>query len=218
MIKKSQKKNRTKRHNVFWSVRNILASQSRRPHWYNAIQQFFGSQNMWEQFVLQYLPKKESYSILDIGCGTASILQYLPATVQYTGVDAHQPYIDSCNNKYHSRGQFICGDWSIKPQREPVDCILLLGLLHHLDDKEAKAVIRMGLQHLNTGGILLCLDGCREADRSTLEELFYLIDRGTFIRSPEEYQALFPTKPTIHIHNNWLRVPYRYLICQVEKE
>jgi len=205
-------------HRIFWTLRNSLANQSRHPQWYNSIQNFFGSQAMWQKFIQHYLPNNGSYRILDIGCGTAALLQHLPSNIQYTGIDVHSPYIESCRKRYPKRGEFICSDWSTVQITEPVDYVLLLGLLHHLNDDDAKAVIRLGLQHLNPKGFLLSLDGCREEDRSSVEELFYAIDRGSFVRKPQEYEALFPTKPEIQVHRDWLRVPYRYITCKLRKE
>jgi SAM-dependent methyltransferase len=197
----------------FWYIRNILANKSRNPKWYNGIQNFFGAHNMWSQFVQKYLPSEQPYRILDLGCGTANILQYLPHNAQYVGVDTHKPYIDSCLQRYSKRGAFICSDWNIEFPMDNVDVVLLLGLLHHLPDADAKNVIALALRHLKPGGKVITLDNCREEERSRFEDFFYKIDRGNFIRSAAQLKALFPHSPSVTIHDEWLRVPYKYAVC-----
>ena len=159
---------------VFWTIRNLLVDKSSNPLWYNGIQHVFGSHKMWSQFVQHYLPQKTPYQILDIGCGTATILNYLPENASYVGIDSHQPYIDACNRRFSHRGTFICSDWNINFTVPKVDVVLLLGLLHHLPDDDAKQVINLASDQLKSGGILITLDGCRESDRSSLEEFLYL--------------------------------------------
>lgn len=203
--------------NLFWRMRNILAKKSEIPEQYNLIQRFFGSQQMWKQFVKEYRLDQEQ-RILDIGCGTAEILSYLPRNISYIGVDNHQPYIDSCK-KNAPQQQFICSDWSElkKKQHAQFDIVLFLGVLHHLDDISAQEALSIGYSILKPNGRILSLDGTKEDDCSRWESVFYRVDRGGFIRSAREYQALFPQPPKAKIHANWLRVPYRYLVCELQK-
>lgn len=204
---------------MIWKIRSFLAKQSEKPDQYNLIQRFFGSQNMWENFVSEYIAPLEPKIILDIGCGTAEVIPYLPKGVSYFGIDSNQNYINSCLKRYPHH-QFIHGNWNMVDQllQEPPDLILYLGLLHHLDDNSARSMLQNGYEILETGGKIISLDGSKQNDCGRFENLFYQVDRGRFIRSQQEYGALFPQKPEVFLHENWLRVPYHYAVCQLVKK
>jgi len=204
---------------LVWKIRNILAKQSEKPDQYNLIQRFFGSQKMWENFVSGYIPVARVSTILDIGCGTAEILPYLPSDIAYIGIDSNENYIKSCRKRYPNQ-TFIQGDWNSLQAEclKPPDLILCLGLLHHLDDDSARIMLKTCYEVLRSGGKIISLDGTREEDSGRFENLFYQVDRGRFIRSMDGYAALFPQKPETFLHENWLRIPYRYSVCRLVKE
>lgn len=204
--------------NIFWTIRGILAQESEKPNQYNLIQRFFGSQNMWLNFVDMYIRPLQAKQILDIGCGTAEIVDYLTTDLSYTGIDSNQAYIHSSQGK-HPTHQFIHGDWNAleKKLSTKPDLILCLGLLHHLDDVSARSMLETCYHFLETGGRIISLDGTMQEDSGRLERLFYKVDRGRFIRSQKEYAQLFPKEPKTQLHKNWLRIPYRYTVCQLIK-
>jgi SAM-dependent methyltransferase len=203
---------------LFWTIREILAQESENPNQYNLIQRFFGSENMWKNFVDMYILPLQVTQILDIGCGTAEVLPYLSTDCSYIGIDSNQAYIRSSQAKYPTH-RFIQGDWNSLEKRvsKKPELILCLGLLHHLDDSSASSMLKTCYQLLETGGRIISLDGTMQEDSGRLERIFYQVDRGRFIRSQEEYAQLFPQKPTTQLHKNWLRIPYRYTVCQLIK-
>jgi len=58
-------------------------------------------------YVNDYFKVSAGDRILDIGCGPADILHYLPAGVEYTGFDMSQRYIDDAGKEFGSRGTVI---------------------------------------------------------------------------------------------------------------
>ena len=171
---------------------------------------------LFQLFLLQFW--------LDLGCGTAEILDRLPATISYLGVDSNPEYIDFARTKYNNRpdARFVCADWNDSRWQgllndRVIGIVSLLGLLHHLDSSDAKDVLKLSLSLVKQNGMVMTLDGCKEIHASTLERFFYWIDRGKYIRGETELQNLFPIEPMVSLHNNWLRVPYCYAICRVYK-
>ena len=178
---------------------------------YRQIQASVGGQRLWLRFVQHYLCPGED--ILDIGCGTADVVAFLPHGCDYRGIDQSLPYINHARSRYPQR-HFTQGDWSSASQKSQT--VLMLGVLHHLDDRSATAALEHAFALVNPGGRLITLDGVRCPDRGRVEELFYAIDRGRYVRSPEGYAELFPQRPDQHVHR-WLRVPYRHLVCVLSR-
>ena len=208
--------------------RQLLDKFGEKAQVYNGIQQIVGSERVWNGFLDACKLTLENWEPsdvwLDLGCGTAEILDHLPATISYLGVDSNTAYIDFARIKYNDRPgtRFVCADWNDASWQallndQVLGIVSLLGLLHHLDSPDAKDVLKLSLHLVKKDGMVMTLDGCKEIHASTLERFFYWIDRGKYIRSATELQNLFPIEPIVSLHNNWLRVPYCYAICTVCK-
>lgn len=85
-------------------IRAILAS----PVIYEAFQHLMGAKALRASLVHDYIKPKAGMSLLDIGCGPATILEHLPS-INYWGIDASQTYIDLARRKYGDRGRFFVG-------------------------------------------------------------------------------------------------------------
>src|SRR5436190_23144807 len=57
----------------------------------------------------EFIRAKSGERLLDIGCGTAEILDYLPE-VEYLGFDQNESYIRAARKRYGPRGSFVGGD------------------------------------------------------------------------------------------------------------
>ena len=179
---------------------------------YRQIQSSVGGRRLWLRFVHQYLRPGEE--ILDIGCGTADVAAFLPQGCAYRGIDLSLPYIIHARSRY-SEFEFTQGDWSSASQKSQT--VLMLGVLHHLNDQSAAAALEHAFALVKPGGRLITLDGVRCTGRGRVEEIFYAIDRGKYVRSLEAYAKMFPQPPIQEVHR-WLRVPYRHLVCVLSRE
>lgn len=91
--------------------------------------------------------------VLDVGCGPADILEYLPQGIDYTGFDISERYIAAAKRRYGERGKF-----SIMPVSQAVgqdavyDSVIAIGVLHHLTDDDADALFALAANVLRPGG------------------------------------------------------------------
>ena len=67
---------------------------------------FFQSE-IYNILIKNYLRPSIGDRILDIGCGPADLLSYLPQ-VEYIGFDANSKYISDAKRRYGNQGTFIC--------------------------------------------------------------------------------------------------------------
>jgi len=158
--------------------------------------------------------------ILDIGCGTARILDYLP-TVEYYGFDQSQIYINAAVRRYGGRGKFNCDlvEQTIIDHLDPFDIVIATGLLHHLDNEQANALIKLAYSALRKGGRLVTIDPCFAPDQSSIAHYFVSRDRGQHIRNLEGYAVLpkpvFGDVAGIVRHRAW--PPYTHCILECTK-
>ncbi|MDP3225939.1 MAG: class I SAM-dependent methyltransferase, partial [Rubrivivax sp.] len=83
-------------------VRAILSH----PQIYTAFQLLMGSRKGRRNFVADFIKPFPGMGVLDIGCGPADILDFLPA-VDYRGFDISESYIENAQKKFGARGTFF---------------------------------------------------------------------------------------------------------------
>jgi SAM-dependent methyltransferase len=69
-------------------------------------------------------------SVLDLGCGTASLQTFLPKTVQYIGVDLNEDFLIFADKK--GRGTFYKRDILTDLSDLKADTVVLSDILHHI--------------------------------------------------------------------------------------
>lgn len=188
-------------------VRSVLDN----PVVYILSQNLFGRDRLTRVFVKEFVRPQRGAKVLDIGCGPAMLLEYLP-DVEYWGFDIHPAYIQQAKKRYGAAGNFFCKelepeDFGFLPS---FDIVVLLGVLHHLDDITASRLLEIAHRALKPGGRLVTIDPCFETGQHPIARYFISWDRGQNVRTREGYSALiaktFPKYCTEVLHQLWL--PY----------
>ncbi|MDO8657107.1 MAG: class I SAM-dependent methyltransferase [Candidatus Levybacteria bacterium] len=89
-------------------------------------------------------PKKERLKVLDLGCGlgTAGELFNNKKNHNFTGIDFFQPYLNICKRNGYYRSVIKADLTKIKLLSRSYDVVLLLQVLEHLTDKEARLLLK----------------------------------------------------------------------------
>ena len=168
----------------------------------------------------EYVKPFPGCRILDLGCGPARQLAFLPGDLgAYDGVDMNPAYIALARERAAGRSgcSFTCGDvGTFTPvDGQCYDFVLALGLLHHLDDTTARKVIATAHAALVPGGRLVTYDGVFIDRQSGIARWLLRHDRGQRVRTVDGYRELAESRfvaPTLTVLHDTLRLPYTTLI------
>jgi SAM-dependent methyltransferase len=192
------------------------------PFLYNLVQKAIGAKALHRKFIQRHVRAKAGNKVIDIGCGPANILRWLP-DVDYLGLDVSPACIASAKRIHSGEGTFVVGDtkslWD-DPRFTDADVVTGLGILHHLDDDEAAHCIRFAHRALREGGRFVCFEACWVANQGFLSKYVMSKDRGQNIRTEQTYRQL-AGEVFKHV-NAWvdtkpLRIPYVIIFLECQK-
>lgn len=129
--------------------------------------------------------------ILDVGCGTGDALRYLKSFDRYVGFDIDDRAIDYARTRHADR-RGVSFESRIMGESDVVEIaptvVVLMGLLHHLTDDQAHALLRSvrapgTVRRIVTQDIVLL-------HAEPVSNFLAGLDRGRECRAPEGYEAL----------------------------
>ena len=126
---------------------------------------------------------------MDIGCGTGEhSVMFNPEN--YFGVDISKEYI--ANAKKRFKGNFFVMDGQdIKFPDKSFDNVLILGILHHLDDKTAENILKEAKRLAKGNASTLVMEDIPAKSRlNFIGSLAHYLDPRTNLRKTEGYKAL----------------------------
>jgi 2-polyprenyl-3-methyl-5-hydroxy-6-metoxy-1,4-benzoquinol methylase len=198
-------------------IRSILSF----PIFYDLSQKIFGVKKLRAILIDKYMLVNPNDRLLDIGCGTAEILDCLPKNITYVGFDASNDYIKMAKEKYRDRNaQFFAklvtdsnlGDF------EPFDIVITTGVLHHLDDNEVIHLFSLAKQFLKPNGRIITIDPCYlEENQRNLARFIISRDRGQNVRTSNQYRKLAEnifSNVRLYVRNDLLHIPYDHAILE----
>tara|TARA_S200000501_G_scaffold348936_1_gene364619 strand:+ start:1146 stop:1760 length:615 start_codon:yes stop_codon:yes gene_type:complete len=158
---------------------------------YESFQKIMGMHKVRKELVSKYITPYNVDSILDIGCGPADILEFLPK-LDYHGFDISNNYINTAKKKFGNKGSFYAKALTCKVIKKlpDFDVVLMNGVLHHLDDSTAREMIKLSKIALRNGGRLLTLDTAFAPNQNPIARFLSSIDRGKNVRTAEGYLSL----------------------------
>ena len=169
---------------------------------------------------------KSGEAIVDIGCGSGTVLEYLPPDIEYLGIDVSENYIRSARKKFSHRGTFFLGTARDFVNHDgshfgSADLVLCNGLLHHLSDGEALEVLELSKRIMKPNGRLVCLEAVFLARQTRLSRWIVSTDRGRHVRLEQEWKNLigqaFESYST-RILTGLLRIPYTHIVIECLNE
>lgn len=185
------------------ALRNVLANPTAYHHIRNAVTGGLP----FKQWVKLYGLTNPKERVCDLGCGPCDILRYVAPDAKpefYLGIDISEEYLHAARERADGIGlnaDFIAMDLSRIPtdsdlrqrlvdllERHRITRVLLLGVIHHIDDASALTTINL-VHQASTVQSLVTQDVIRLPGR-WINNRFCAMDRGEHIRTEAQYDAL----------------------------
>ena len=154
---------------------------------YSLFQKIMSGTSFRNKIVKKFITKN-NVNVLDIGCGPAEILDSL-TKVNYFGYDINSNYINYAKKKYKGKGKFFCKKFTSKDIKNlpKFDHILLLGILHHLNDQEINKLMKLIKKVLKKEGNIITEDPIFVENQSQIAKSIIRMDRGNNVRDKKGY-------------------------------
>lgn len=200
------------------AVLNNVSSVLSHPALYLLYQSLVGGIGARRKCVIEYVRPEPRLVVLDIGCGPGYTLRWFREP-EYFGFDISARYIRYAKERHGTKGHFFCEPFEDAAigWLPPADVVLLMGLVHHLDDDEAVQLFGRIKRAMKPDGRLFTLDGGYREGQSRIARRLMDMDRGRFIRDEPGYRALaarvFPTVRAF-VREDFFRVPYTTVVME----
>jgi len=196
------------------SISGVLSN----PRLYLINQLLLGGMRARKAVIEDYVKPRPCMRVLDIGCGPAYTAAYFPKPAYY-GFDISRRYIEFANRRYGSLGRFSAQlfDEAALEWLPPIDVVLMLGLLHHLDDESAHRLLSLARRAMSPDGRLFTVDGFYAPGQGSVTRYVLDRDRGKFVRNQEGYVRLVRQvfgDVSVFVRKDIFHVPYPALILE----
>ena len=198
-------------------IRSILSH----PFVYETFQNIMGAKSGRIRTVTRDVRPFPGMRILDLGCGTADILNAMPLDVTYIGYDMSEQYINAARAKFGHRATFNCRllEQAEIAMLEPFDLVMGIGVLHHLDDATARQFMTLAKAALKPGGRVLTHDPCYAPGQNPIARFLISKDRGQHVRNEASYRVLaegiFTKIDGQLTHQAWIPYTHWTMECSV---
>lgn len=187
---------------------------------YDVFQWMMGAKRGRSIISCRYIKSKNGDCVLDIGCGTAEIREYL-SNVEYFGIDPNPDYIDAAKKRFSNLPgcTFLCAtvDEVALNALPKFDIVLASAVLHHLSDAEVIRLATLAKAALKENGRLVTIDPCLVEGQSLVARFLVSRDRGQCVRDAEAYRALVSRvfeSVTTDVRHDLARFPYTHLVME----
>jgi SAM-dependent methyltransferase len=172
-------------------VQRLVDSAAAQPLVFDALRWVLEAGYRGERLVLEREGVLRAGRVLDLGCGTGA-LAGLFAPDRYQGVDPNPRYIARANSARPGHRFAVMDGRRLELESSSFDAVVIGGVVHHLSDPDALAILREARRVLApAGGRLVMWEDIPTLSRwNLIGSLVHRLDEGDHIRPQEAYLRL----------------------------
>lgn len=164
------------------------------PAVYAAFQKMIAKKGARQWFFEKYIGDTSGKRILDLGCGTADILDHIYDEKIYVGIDNNRQYIEENKKRFKDRRtcKFYYTDLNTYSEKvsQKFDIVMMIGVLHHINDNEVEQAMKSIKRIIADGGVFISLDACYTKGMNPIARLLCMLDRGRYVRYVDKFIAM----------------------------
>ena len=141
------------------------------------------------QQIAEFSPRSGVAKVLDIGCGTGIYANHF-SPEQYCGIDISPVYVASATARFPQHQFQQMDARSLQFSDGEFDAAFISGVLHHLSDKDAIAVLREAARVIRRTGRLVVWEDIPAPWWNAVGHVIHRLDLGANIRKADGYRSL----------------------------
>lgn len=142
-----------------------------------------------KQVIVKEIGFLKNSAVLDLGCGTGT-LSGLFNKEEYLGVDIDKDSINLARKK-NKEYLYKIDDATTFRNKKKYDLVLIVGVLHHLNDSDVKKILKTISLHTKKGGKVVIIEAIPPIYKiNFVGWILRKLDRGHHVRKLEEYEKL----------------------------
>ena len=178
----------------------------------------FSADSANSTIVHEYLRPTAGETVLDVSCGVGDIVHHMGDAL-YVGIDQNADYIKKARRNSEGRGTFITASVEELPglSLDPFDKVVIIGVLHHLDDDVVTGLMAALPQVMKPGAPLIVAENAWTPDQATTARVLIALDRGRNVREVTGYERLIEPYFDVArstVRHDLLRFPYTYVVIE----
>jgi SAM-dependent methyltransferase len=182
---------------------------------YALLQRALGAHRVQRALVDHFLDIEPGMRILDVGAGTGALRAALPEC-SYTALEPNSAYVAAMRDQFAGSDVTVVEGTTREMTRinGEFDRIVMIALLHHLDDATATEAFGNAAQLLAPGGRVVTMDNCFHSGQARVARTLAKMDRGANVRQAPAYAGLAtPAFRNVRssLSTGLLRVPYSHV-------
>jgi SAM-dependent methyltransferase len=189
------------------------------PGGFDLYQRVVGAPGAKRYFVQEVVRPRAGERVLDLGCGTGALCEYVPREAEYVGVDVDPDYVARARERFGGRAEFLRADIADLPVEagRAFDVIMAFGVVHHLDDVQVGSTFAASRGRLAPAGRFVAAEPVARPSAGRFERFLMRHDRGRFIRSEDEYVRLAEAafgRVSARAASGTYRIPFTVLLLE----
>lgn len=146
--------------------------------------------------VLKKWSPKGDIKVLDLGAGLGNLAPMF-SPKNYLGVEL-DPELVQLAKKDYLKYNFVQGDITTFSNHQKYDLVIVIGVLHHINDRQLEQGLGVISKHLKKDGRAIILEAIPPIYKWNLPGRFIRsLDQGNFIRSYDDYKQKISKKLTV---------------------